>query len=41
MEKEEFLELLLDAMKPFIWKKDVKTVKDTISKYFRNSWPKW
>lgn len=34
MEKEEFLSSLLDAMKPFIWKKDVKTVKDTISKCF-------
>lgn len=34
MEKEEFLSKLLDVMKPFIWKKDVKTVKDTIAKCF-------
>lgn len=34
MEKEEFLAVLLDAMKPFIWKKDVKVVKDTIAKCF-------
>lgn len=34
MEKEEFLSSLLDAMKPFIWKKDVKLVKNTISKCF-------
>ncbi len=34
MEKEEFLAALLDAMKPFIWKKDVKVVKDTIAKCF-------
>ena len=34
MEKEEFLSSLLDAMKPFIWKKDVKMVKDTITKCF-------
>ena len=35
MEKEEFLESLLDAMKPFIWKKDIKVVKDTIDKCFK------
>lgn len=34
MEKEEFLSKLLDVLKPFIWKKDVKTVKDTITKCF-------
>lgn len=34
MEKEEFLSKLLDVMKPFIWKKDVKAVKDTITKCF-------
>lgn len=34
MEKEEFLSKLLDVMKPFIWKKDVKSVKDTITKCF-------
>lgn len=34
MEKEEFLSKLLDVMKPFIWKKDVKVVKDTITKCF-------
>ena len=34
MEKEEFLSKLLDVMKPFVWKKDVKAVKDTITKYF-------
>lgn len=34
MEKEEFLLKLLDVMKPFIWKKDVKVVKDTITKCF-------
>lgn len=34
MEKEEFLSKLLDLMKPFIWKKDVKAVKDTITKGF-------
>lgn len=34
MEKEEFLSKLLDMLKPFIWKKDVKAVKDTITKCF-------
>ena len=34
MEKEEFLSKLLDVLKPFIWKKDVKPVKDTITKCF-------
>lgn len=34
MEKEEFLSKLLDELKPFIWKKDVKAVKDTITKCF-------
>lgn len=34
MEKEEFIEILLENMKPFIWKKDVKIVKDTIVKSF-------
>lgn len=34
MEKEEFLSKLLDMMKPFIWKKNVKSVKDTITKCF-------
>lgn len=34
MEKEEFLSKVLDVMKPFIWKKDVKAVKDTITKCF-------
>lgn len=34
MEKEEFLSKLLDILKPFIWKKDVKAVKDTITKCF-------
>lgn len=34
MEKEEFLSQLLDAMKPFIWKKDVKVVDDVIKDFF-------
>ena len=34
MEKEDFLSKLLDAMKPFIWKKDVKVVNDVLKDFF-------
>ncbi len=34
MEKEEFLKIILDEIKPFIWKKDVKTVQGVIARSF-------
>ena len=34
MEKQEFLEKILNELKPFIWKKDVKTVNDIICNCF-------
>lgn len=36
MNKEEFLQSLLNAMKPFIWKKDIKSVEETFIKCFES-----
>lgn len=36
MEKEEFLSKVLEVVKPFIWKKDIKNVKDAIKECFEN-----
>ena len=34
MQKNEFIEKMLDSMRPYIWKKDVLIVKNVIEKCF-------